>query len=397
MGKIAKIEYFRVPPRWLFVKITDEDGNAGWGEASLEGHSQTVEGCLDAWADQYTGLEPIADSCAPSTSDIEQIWQMSWRKTFYRGGPVFMSALAGIDIALWDLKGESDPRLLGLPIYQLLGGKVRDTLKVYAWIGGDRPSDVEAQAYVLAGLPATTWSSAAPVKMNGTEDIGWLDSPSALDACIERVKTVRATGLDAGVDFHGRVHRPMAKQLATLLEPHRPMFIEEPLLSEHIEGIEALSRTSRLPIALGERLHSRWDVKPFLEKACVDILQPDICHIGGISELKRIAAMAEAYDVPIAPHCPLGPIGLAASMQVDASIGNFEMSLGIHYNVGGYDLLSYIKNPSIWDVKDGYVQMMKGPGLGIELDEELIRKASKDAVPWVSPGFVGPGGELREW
>ena len=107
--------------------------------------------------------------------------------------------------------------------------------------------------------------------MNGTEDVGWLDSPSALDACIERVKTVRATGLDAGVDFHGRVHRPMAKQLATLLEPHRPMFIEEPLLSEHIEGIEALSRTSRLPIALGERLHSRWDVKPFLEKACVDI------------------------------------------------------------------------------------------------------------------------------
>lgn len=165
------------------------------------------------------------------------------------------------------------------------------------------------------------------VKMNGTEDVAWLDSPSALDACVERVKTVRATGLDAGVDFHGRVHRPMAKQLATLLEPHRPMFIEEPLLSEHIEGIEALAKTTNLPIALGERLHSRWDVKPFLERACVDILQPDICHIGGISELKRIAGMAEAYDVPIAPHCPLGPIGLAASMQVDASIANFAIQV----------------------------------------------------------------------
>jgi galactonate dehydratase len=236
--------------------------------------------------------------------------------------------------------------------------------------------------------------------MNGTEDLAWLDTPSSLDACAERVRTVKALGMDAGVDFHGRVHRPMAKQLAALLAPHRPMFIEEPLLSEHIEGIRSLSQTTSIPVALGERLHSRWDVKPFLEASCVDILQPDICHVGGISELRRIAAMAEAYDVPIAPHCPLGPIALAANLQVDAATANFaiqEMSLGIHYNVGGYDLLSYIKNPEIWDVKDGYVELMKGPGLGIEVNEELVRKASVNAEPWVSPGFVGPGGELREW
>jgi galactonate dehydratase len=238
------------------------------------------------------------------------------------------------------------------------------------------------------------------VKMNGTEDLGWLDSPSALDACLERLKTVKATGMDAGVDFHGRVHRPMAKQLAALLEPHRPMFIEEPLLSEHLEGVKALAQLTTTPIALGERLHSRWDVKPYLEAACVDILQPDISHVGGISELRRIAAMAEAYDVAIAPHCPLGPIALAANMQVDAATPNFaiqEMSLGIHYNVGGHDLLTYIKNPEIWHVKDGYVELMKGPGLGIEVDEERIRELSKGAEPWVSPGFIGPGGELREW
>lgn len=236
--------------------------------------------------------------------------------------------------------------------------------------------------------------------MNGTEDLAWLDSPAALDACVERVKAVKALGMDAGVDFHGRVHKPMAKQLAALLEPERPMFIEEPLLSEHIEGIKSFSQSTKTPVALGERLHSRWDVKPFLEASCVDILQPDICHVGGISELRRIAAMAETYDVPIAPHCPLGPIALAANLQVDAATPNFaiqEMSLGIHYNVGGYDLLSYIKNPEIWDVKDGYVQLMKGPGLGIEIDEQLVRKASVGAVPWVSPGFTGPGGELREW
>ncbi|CAG9990697.1 unnamed protein product [Clonostachys byssicola] len=380
MGKIANIEYFRVPPRWLFVKIIDQEGNVGWGEASLEGHTQAVEGCLDAWISQYTGME---------ADEIEQIWQKSWRMGFYRGGPVFMSALSGIDIALWDLKA----RKLGLPIYELLGGKVRDTIKVYAWIGGDRPSDVEAQALSRKAQGFTA------VKMNGTEDLGWLDSPSALDNCVERVKTVKATGLDVGVDFHGRVHRPMAKQLAALLAPLRPMFIEEPLLSEHIEGIKELQ--APCPIALGERLHSRWDVKPFLEAACVDILQPDISHVGGISELRRIATMAEAYDVPIAPHCPLGPIALAANIQVDAVTANFaiqEMSLGIHYNTDGHDLFSYIKNPEIWsNIKDGYIQLMDGPGLGIEVDEAKIRELSKDAKAWVSPGFVGPGGELREW
>ncbi|KAG6361856.1 hypothetical protein INS49_010085 [Diaporthe citri] len=375
------MEYFRVPPRWLFVKITDEAGNVGWGEASLEGHTQAVEGCLDAWFERYNGFE---------ADDIEHIWQMSWRTTFYRGGPVFMSALAGIDIALWDLKA----RKLGVPIYQLLGGKVRDKLKVYAWIGGNRPGNVaeEAKSRKSQGFSC--------VKMNATEDMGWLDSPSALDSCVERVKAVKELGMDAGVDFHGRIHKPMAKQLVKLLEPHRPLFIEEPLLSEHIGGIKSLAEQTSVPIALGERLHSRWDVKPFLEAGCVDILQPDISHVGGISEMKRIAAMAEAYDVALAPHCPLGPIALAANCQVDCSSPNFaiqEMSLGIHYNAGTQDLTSYTKNPEVWKVTDSYINILSGPGLGIEVDEEQVRALSKDATAWVSPGFIGPGGEIREW
>ena len=163
------------------------------------------------------------------------------------------------------------------------------------------------------------------VKMNGTEDLGWLDSPSALDDCVERLKAVKSLGMDAGIDFHGRVHKPMAKQLARLLEPHRPLFIEEPLLSEHPEGIKEISRLTSTPIALGERLHSRWDVRPFLEAGAVDILQPDISHIGGISEMKRIAAMAETYDVAIAPHCPLAAVALAANVQVMASTANFAI------------------------------------------------------------------------
>lgn len=238
------------------------------------------------------------------------------------------------------------------------------------------------------------------VKMNGTESLSWLDSPSALDSCVERLKAVKALGMDAGVDFHGRVHKPMAKQLAKALEPYKPLFIEEPCLSEHIDVIESLSQLTSIPIALGERLHSRWDVRPFLEAGCVDILQPDVSHVGGISEMRRIAAMCETYDVALAPHCPLGPVALAACVQVDAVSANFaiqEMSLGIHYNVGGQDLTSYTLNPEVWKVTDGYIGLPSGPGLGIEVDEEQVRRLAKVAEPWVSPSFVGPGGELREW
>ncbi|OOF97948.1 hypothetical protein ASPCADRAFT_164037 [Aspergillus carbonarius ITEM 5010] len=383
MAPIKSIEYFRVKPRWLFVKVTDEQDKFGWGEATLEGHTLAVEGALNEIITRLIGYE---------ADDIEHIWQTIWRLGFYRGGPVFMSALSGIDIALWDLKG----RRLGVPVYQLLGGKVRNKVQVYAWIGGDRPSDVEvaAKARLAQGLKC--------VKMNATEDMNWLDSPSVLDSCIERIKQVKALGLDAGLDFHGRLHRPMAKQLAKALEPYRPLFIEEPLLVEHPEAIKQLSQHTTIPIAFGERLYTRWDAKRFLEDASVDILQPDIAHAGGISETKRIATMAETYDVAIAPHCPLGPIALAASMQVALSIPNFviqEMSLGMHYNVeaGDIDLTTYLTNPSVFDIQEGYVQAPAGPGLGVEIDEEMVRRISQETEPWLPKEFYGPDGGIREW
>ncbi|PLB49341.1 D-galactonate dehydratase [Aspergillus steynii IBT 23096] len=381
MGKITSMEYFRVPPRWLFVKLTDDTGVAGWGEASLEGHTTAVEGCLDGWFERYKGLE---------AENIEDIWQLSWRGSFYRGGPVFMSALSGIDIALWDLKA----RKLNVPIYHLLGGKVRDKVRVYAWIGGDRPSEVEVQAQ------ARKEQGFHAVKMNGTGDTAWLDSPRVLNEVLERLKAVKTLGIDVAVDFHGRVHKPMAKRLARALEPHEPLFIEEPLLVEHIGGIKQVSELTGVPIALGERLYSRWDVKPFLENGSVDILQPDICHIGGISEMKRIAAMCEAYDVGVAPHCPLGPIALAANVQVNATMANFaiqEMGIGMHYNDMGQDITSYILNPEVWTVRDGHIDVLSGPGLGIEINEEEVRRLSEDTKTWKIPEFRGPCGELREW
>ncbi|KAK5008679.1 hypothetical protein LTR28_003654 [Elasticomyces elasticus] len=303
-----------------------------------------------------------------------------------------MSALSGIDIALWDLKG----RRMGVPIYRLLGGKVRDKVQVYAWIGGDRPSDIEnaAKARIAQGLKC--------VKMNATEEVNWLDSPSVLDATIERLKIVKSLGLDAGLDFHGRLHKPMAKQLAKALEPYRPLFIEEPLLVEHPEALKQLSGLTSIPIALGERLYSRWDVKRFLEDASIDILQPDIAHAGGISEVKKIASMAEAYDVAIAPHCPLGPIALAASIQVALSIPNFviqEMSLGMHYNVeaGEEDLNTYLVDQTVFDIVEGFVKAPNGVGLGIELNEDAIRDMAKKTEPWQPKEFYGPDGAIREW
>lgn len=381
LSKIAKIETFPVPPRWLFVRVETTDGIVGWGEASLEGHTEAVEGAFASLRERFIGS---------SADRIEDVWQTAYRLGFYRGGPVLMSALSGLDQALWDIKGKR----LGVPVHQLLGGAVRDRVAVYAWVGGDRPADVLDAAKVRMGQGFRS------VKMNATEDLGWVDSPRALDEVAQRLADVKSLGVDAGLDFHGRVHKPMAKQLARVLEPLRPLFIEEPLLSEHPEAIRQLYCQTTIPIALGERLYSRWDLKPFLEGSCIDIMQPDLSHAGGVSEVRRMAAMAEAYDVAFAPHCPLGPIALGACIQVALAAPNFviqEMSLGIHYNSGGHDLLSYMKNPEIFDVEEGMVAAIDGPGLGVQIDEDLVRERSRDCPTWRNPAWRGPDGYVREW
>ena len=380
-SKIVRIETFRVPPRWLFVRVETGDGLVGWGEGSLEGHSEAVEGAYASLRDRFIGAD--ADR-------IEDMWQVAYRLGFYRGGPVLMSALSGLDQALWDIKGKR----LGVPVYQLLGGRVRDRVSVYAWVGGDRPSDVRESAKVRIeqGFKA--------VKMNATADLDWVSDAKVLDQVAERVAEVKSLGVDVGVDFHGRLHKPMAKQLARVLEPLRPLFIEEPLLSEHPEAIRQLSLLTTIPIAFGERLYSRWDFKPFLEAASIDILQLDVSHAGGISEGRRIAAMAEAYDVALAPHCPLGPLALGACMQLALTTPNFviqEMPLGIHYNSEGHDLLAYVTNPEVFDIADGMVEANSRPGLGIDINEAFVREVSRDCPPWRNPVWRGPDGSAREW
>lgn len=378
--KIERIETFVVPPRWLFVRIEATGGIVGWGEASLEGFAEPVDAVFEALRDRFIGADPRA---------IEDIWQIGYRAGFYRGGPVLMSALSGLDQALWDLNG----KLNGLPVWRMLGGKVRDRVRAYAWIGGDRPDEIGEAA---AARRAQGFSA---VKMNATAELGRLEAPRVLDEVVERVRAAQAQGLDVGLDFHGRVHRPMAKQLARRLEPLGLLFIEEPLLSENLEGLAQIGQLTSTPIALGERLYSRWDFKRVLTSGVVDIIQPDLSHAGGISEVRRIAAMAEAYDIAVAPHCPLGPLALASCLQLAACTPNLvlqEMSIGIHYNVGA-DLLTYITNKDALSPVDGHLALPEEPGLGVTIDEAAVRAAAKDGHRWRNPVWRHADGGFAEW
>ncbi len=383
MMKITGYELFLVPPRWLFLKIETDEGIVGWGEPVVEGRAHTVKACVEELMEYMIGKDPMR---------IEDHWNMLYRSGFYRGGPILMSAISGIDQALWDIKG----KYFNTPIYQLMGGACRDSIKVYSWIGGDRPTDVGAAAksVVDAGFTA--------VKMNGTEELQYIDTFEKIDQTLERVAAVRESVgeyVGIGIDFHGRVHKPMAKVLAKELEQFRPMFIEEPVLSENAEAFREISNHTSIPIATGERMFSRWDFKNILQDGYVDIVQPDLSHAGGITEVKKIASMAEAYDVALAPHCPLGPIALAACLQVDATSHNAfiqEQSLGIHYNQGS-DLLDYITDKSVFDYKDGYVAIPHGPGLGIEIDEDYVREKAKEGHNWKNPVWRHKDGSIAEW
>lgn len=382
--RIHKYELFAVPPRWLFLRLETDEGLVGWGEPILEGRVRTVRSAVKELMDKYVVGADIRR--------ILDLWQVVYRGGFYRGGPVLMSALAGIDQALWDLKGKA----FGVPVYELLGGPCRDKVRVYCWVGGDEPDEIaeEARRQIEKGFTA--------LKMNVAGRLNLLERPAILKKIVQRFFKVReAVGeaIDLALDFHGRVSPAFAFRLAQALEEGQPLFYEEPIFPPSVSLLSRLKALTHVPLAFGERLYTRWDFRPFLEAGVMDIAQPDLSHAGGITECLRISTLAEAYGALMAFHCPLGPIALAASLQVAAVVPNFliqETSFGIHYNEG-VELLDYVVNKEVFALQEGYIALPSGPGLGVEIDEGAVRAAAARAVDWSNPLWRGEDGSLLEW
>lgn len=372
--KITKLETFLVKPRWLFLKIHTDEGLVGLGEPILEGRARTVATAIEELEYYLIGQDPTR---------VVHHWQAIYKHAFYRGGPILTSALSGIDHALWDLAG----KVAGLPVYKLLGGPTRDRIKVYKGIGGGTLEQAveNAKNAVAQGFKAIKTGPAGPRPARIIETPAWIES------VVERFAAIReAVGkeIDIAIDFHGAVSPQTAMLLIKALEPYQPFFVEEPVQCQNVDILADIAAKTHLPIATGERIFTKWGFREILEKRAATILQPDISHCGGITEARLIAGMAEAYYAAIAPHCPLGPISLAAGLHVDACIPNFLAQEHTTFGAG------YLKQP--FTFKDGYLELPTGPGLGIELDEEAMQ--DKIGHDWRNPITFHPDdGAAIDW
>ncbi len=362
--KISNIEIFHVKPRWSFVKISTDEGVSGWGEAVLEGRSRTVAMAVKELEPHLLGQDPRR---------IEHLWQAMYRGTFYRGGPILCSAISGIEQALWDILGKS----LGVPVHQLLGGAVRTRIRMYRGIQAMTPETAyeEAKACVEEGFTMVKTS---------LKDIAHLmETPAYVRKQVAKMAAIReAIGPDRdfAVDFHGKISPMLAIPLCKALEPLAPMWIEEPCLPENIDAMALIARSTTIPIATGERLFTKFAFRELLQKQAAMIVQPDLAHCGGILEGKKIAAMAEAQFCGFAPHNPLGPINLAASLQLGANVPNYMVQE--HSTAPGSTGVGFFKQPFI--IKDGYVDIPDRPGLGFEVDEDFVREMEYPG-DWDSP------------
>ncbi len=367
--KITKLETFLVKPRWIFLKVHTDAGVVGLGEPLLEGRSLTIQTAIKEIEPYLIGKDP---------REVVHHWQAIYRHAFYRGGPILTSALSGIDQALWDIKG----KLLNAPVYELFGGPTRDRVRIYG-----RASNAEdmkkrvAEGYTVIKTGVAKERPARAV-----------DNPKFIRYAVENFASLREAGgetMDIGIDFHGAIPPQTAKVLIKELEPYQPMFIEEPCQAQNVDVLVDIARGTHLPIATGERIFTKWGFREILEKGAASILQPDLCHAGGITEGRIIAGMAEAYYAVIAPHNPMGPISLAAGLQLAASIPNFLVQEQVSLGEG------YLKEPFKLQ-PDGTVMVPTKPGLGVELDENKL--ADKIGHDWKNPETYDPlDGSVVDW
>lgn len=366
--RITKLETFKVKPRYLFLKVHTNQGIIGLGEPITEGRANTCAEAVQEIAPYLIGKDPRR---------VIHHWQAIYRHTFYRGGPILTSALSGIEQALWDIKGKA----LGIPIYEMLGGPTRQRIRVYA----------HARSPEAIKKAKKEGYTAFKTGVLNARQSGIVASPKFVEEAIQRFSDLReAAGQDAdiGIDFHGAISPQNAALLIKGLEPFQPFFIEEAVNCQNVDVMAELARETHIPFATGERIFTKWGFREILEKGAASILQPDLCHAGGIFEGRLIAGMAEAYYAAVAPHNPLGPISLACGLQLAASIPNFLCQEQVTLGEG------YLKTP--FKVEDGHISLPTGPGLGIELDEEAL--ADKMGHEWRNPEtYLESDGSVVDW
>jgi len=366
--RITRLETFLVKPRWLFLKVHTDAGLVGLGEPITEGRALTCAAAIEEIAPYLVGQDPRR---------VVHHWQAIYRHAFYRGGPILTSALSGIDQALWDIKGKA----LGVPVYELLGGPTRDRVRVYAH--ARTPEAVRQKK-----AEGFTAFKTGPFKDRPAR---FVEPPGFVKRVGEKFAELRETvgpDADIGIDFHGAISPATARLLIKELEPHQPMFVEEPVQCQNVDVMAEIARGTHLPIATGERIFTKWGFREILEKQAAFVLQPDLCHAGGITECRLIAGMAEAYYAAIAPHNPLGPISLAAGVQLAAAIPNFLCQEQVSLGEG------YLKKPFV--VREGYLDLPTGPGLGIELDEDAL--ADQIGHDWTNPEeYDADDGSVMDW
>jgi galactonate dehydratase len=366
--KITKLETMLVKPRWLFLKMHTDVGIVGLGEPITEGRALTCQTAVKELEPYLIGKDPRA---------VVHHWQAIYRHAFYRGGPILTSVLSGVDQALWDIKGKA----LGVPVYELFGGPTRNRVRAYS-----HASTPEAMKEAIAkGFRAF---KTGPAKRRPSR---YVETPAEVQYAVERFAEQRklvGPDVDIGIDFHGAIHPATAKLLIKGYEPYQPMFIEEPCQAQNHDIMAELARGTFLPIATGERVFTKWGFREVLEKKAATILQPDLCHAGGLTECRLIAGMAEAYYASIAPHNPLGPISLAAGVQLAASIPNFLIQEQVSLGDG------YVKRP--FTIRDGYLDLPTAPGLGIELDDNAM--ADKIGHDWRNQeSYDADDGSVVDW
>jgi galactonate dehydratase len=378
--KIAKIEQFFPLPRIRLVKITTDNDLVGWGETTLEGKPKSVHAAVEELAEYLIGKDPLR---------IEHHWQHIYRSAFFRGGNVLMTALSGIDQALWDLTG----KYYGVPVYKLLGGAQRDRIRVYAHWGIRDLSD-EGKARSKERLDMLSQSGYTAYKAGPAGKWRGHEPPAVIDQFVECAYTMRewvGPNVELAFDFHGKMTPALAIEICHEIKGMRPMFVEEPVPQENVDALKLVSDHVPFPIATGERLLTRWGFREVFEKNAVAYIQPDTSHCGGITELKKIANMAEVYYMHILPHCAIGPVAFTASMHVDAAVPNFLAQEQIDQGLGR----ELFVEP--WQVTNGHIELPTAPGLGFEINDEAIKETAIYREELGGEHFHEVDGSVADW